>query len=132
MCLLFYTLRVSRVWEGAERSSLNTSESGPHLRPSSSGYQEEELVGLQPARVMAAPPRPALSEQVLWPRGSQRRSPALCFLFFPAVRLFCPPRLRPPPSSNHTSSAPDNTSASAIVAAIPTDGDFLWSGPLIG
>lgn len=37
-----------------------------------------------------------------------------------------------PTSPHHTSSAPENTSASATVAAMPADGDFLWSCPLIG
>lgn len=49
---------------------------------------------------------------------------------FAEVWLFCPLHFQPPP--HHTSSAPENTSASATVAAIPADGDFLWSCPLIG
>lgn len=37
-----------------QRSSLHTAESGPHLcPPPPSRYQDEELAGLQPARVVA-------------------------------------------------------------------------------
>lgn len=49
---------------------------------------------------------------------------------FPKVRLFCPTRFCNLPPSH--SSAPENTSASATVATMPADGDFLWSCPLIG
>lgn len=59
--------------------------------------------------------------------GRQRRSPALHFSQGSALlsSSFC----NLPPSH---SSAPENTSASATVATMPADGDFLWSCPLIG
>lgn len=126
MCLLFYPLRASHVWEGAERRSLNKSRTLPNL-----GHTPV-LSLLVPGGGAGGPAACSVWAGALAPWLSETESGSLLPVFPHGSALLSTSFTPPPPSSSHTSSAPDNTSASAIVAAIPADGDFLWSGPPIG